>query len=299
MTAEPYRVVEVTPAWAIKPEPMGAKRKIWYRDPTTGHRLLFKHPRPNTGEHWAEKIAAEVASEIGVCHAEVDLAVYDGVRGSVTKDFTTDNKVLRHGNELLRRAIDDYNPDRTYHQPEHTLANIFAAVDEVFRVSGRLTARTTLASYLILDALIGNTDRHHENWGVLASSSANDRPCMEVAVAPSFDHASSLGRELTDARREQLLNEDRLSNYLSKGRGAIYWSADASHGPSPMELVRRASEAWKNVFAPGLVKVAAVSPDAWQHIVGRVPPSWMTATARRFACGVLRCSQGKLRALSL
>ena len=50
--------------------------------------------------------------------------------------------------------------------------------------------------YLMLDALIGNTDRHHENWGIMTG---RGRPQV---LAPTYDHASSLGRELSDQKRQ-------------------------------------------------------------------------------------------------
>ena len=65
---------------------------------------------------------------------------------------------------------------------------------------------TLIADYMVLDALIGNTDRHHENWGILRTRVDGQ---WEDKVAPSFDHASLLGRELQDVRREKLLVENR------------------------------------------------------------------------------------------
>ena len=64
--SNPYRIVDVKPEWIVDPEAMGTRTKFWYRDPDQQINWLFKHPRPNTGEHWAEKIAAEVASVIGI-----------------------------------------------------------------------------------------------------------------------------------------------------------------------------------------------------------------------------------------
>jgi hypothetical protein len=46
--------------------------------------------------------------------------------------------------------------------------------------------------YLMLDALIGNTDRHHENWGARVLAGLGNGRRMAV-LAPTYDHASSEG----------------------------------------------------------------------------------------------------------
>ena len=67
-----YPIIQVEPEWVLEPEDMGTKEKFWYRNPGDGGReWLFKNPRENTGEHWAEKIAAEVANVLGIPHATV------------------------------------------------------------------------------------------------------------------------------------------------------------------------------------------------------------------------------------
>ena len=58
-----YPVMEVHPHWATKPEQMGSKDKFWYRDPDDPNECdwLFKYPTEHTGQHWAEKVAYEIA----------------------------------------------------------------------------------------------------------------------------------------------------------------------------------------------------------------------------------------------
>ena len=86
---DPYPVTEVLPEWNREREEMGSKRKFWYRRPGPEEEIewLFKFPQPNTGQHWSEKIAAEVASVLEIPHARVELAVFSQEKGSVTKSF--------------------------------------------------------------------------------------------------------------------------------------------------------------------------------------------------------------------
>ena len=281
-----YPIVKVKPEWLRDPEDMGSKKKFWYL--ALGEQAgywLFKYPQAGTGQHWAEKIAAEVAKLVNIQCAKVELAVFGSEQGSVTKAFTGGKRELIHGNQILVRTVYGYDPERKFHQSSHTLANIWRAIDRVFKGNtGASRAKLRLAECLVLDALIGNTDRHHENWGILRKR-VGDR--WKGSVAPSFDHASSLGRELQDVRRERLLAENRVGEYAEKGRGAIYWSEDDRHGPSPLELVRRAVMSYPDLFLPVGKKFEKLDGKAMKDIVNRIPDGWISSFARKFAVDLL------------
>lgn len=86
-----YPVIDVSSATRDLIEPMGTKRKFWFRD-AGGARWLFKYSRLRTGEHWAEKIAAEIGVRLGIPVARVELGIYDGALGACSPFFA--NRVL-------------------------------------------------------------------------------------------------------------------------------------------------------------------------------------------------------------
>lgn len=65
-------------------EQLGSKRKFWFRH-TDGQRWLFKYARPRTGEHWAEKVAADVAEALQLPHARVELARFHEAWGAMIR----------------------------------------------------------------------------------------------------------------------------------------------------------------------------------------------------------------------
>ena len=83
-----YSIIEVKREWATESEDMGSKDKFWYLHPEDENAWLFKYPRPDTGEHWAEKLAAEVSALLEIPHARVELGIFENAKGSVTKSFT-------------------------------------------------------------------------------------------------------------------------------------------------------------------------------------------------------------------
>lgn len=61
---------------------------------------------------------------------------------------------------------------------------------------------------MCFDAWIANTDRHAENWGIIAKSNNIN------VLAPTFDQASSLGRNESD--------ENRIKRMQTKIRVIMY-----------------------------------------------------------------------------
>ncbi len=60
----------------------------------------------------------------------------------------------------------------------------------------------------VFDALTGNTDRHHENWGIVfdVMKSSRGSPSPLVRLSPAFDNGTSLGYNFPD---------EKLGSYLS------------------------------------------------------------------------------------
>lgn len=307
-----FPIVPVQAEWALDPEDMGSKRKFWYHDPGARHRWLFKHPRPGTGEHWAEKIAAEVGRVLAVSCAVVELAEFRGDRGSAACDFLLaqdmdfplgrsliaprEREELFHGNQVLGQTVPDYDSEQVRSQPEHSLDNIWRAFERVFiEPEAAERKRREFAGYLVLDAVIGNTDRHHENWGLGRIRQGDG---WIARLAPSFDHASSLGRELRDRKRGILLDERRIGSYAEKARGEIFLTPERTRPPSPLDLVRSAVEEQRQDFDPVLARLHGLRDSVIGDIVDRVPADWMNSVARDFATTLIRYNRDQLLELA-
>jgi hypothetical protein len=285
-----YPIIEIGPREPEDIEQLGSKPKFWFR--RGEERWLFKEARQNTGEHWAEKIAAEVAHLLGILAADVELATFGGKHGSATRSFVNLSlgSALIHGNELLAGLVAGYRRENRFKQSEHTLGNIIRAVSRIYPVGfekNRDAALHQLAGYVVLDALIGNTDRHHENWGLLFTFHGEHQK-VTMSVAPSFDHASSLGRELRDDKREQRLRNGTVHAYAQAGHGGIYLRQTDPHGASPLALALHARTEYPDYFAPWFDRVRELELHKVAAIVGDVPETWMSHAARRFAIELMQ-----------
>lgn len=99
-----FAIIEVPDNADQSSEDMGTKYKFWYLNPQLG-RCLFKQARPNTGEDWAEKLAAELAQLLGLPHVKYELATFKKQSGSISLSMLPRNAFLQHGNEILTSII--------------------------------------------------------------------------------------------------------------------------------------------------------------------------------------------------
>jgi hypothetical protein len=120
---------------------------------------------------------------------------------------------LVHGNELLTPIVPNYPTFATYNLSQHTIDLVSRIIpDESVNLpigwtvpSGIQKAVEVFVGYLLLNAWIGNGEIHHENWGVVRNKAVlNTSETAHLAsttsetvhLVPTYDHASSLGRDL-------------------------------------------------------------------------------------------------------
>lgn len=220
-------------------EAMGTKFKFWFQHPELGN-CLFKQARSNTGEDWAEKIAAELAQLLGLPHAKYELATWNDRPGTISPAMIPENGSLIHGNDILARLVSSYPRAQGYNVSQHTLDIVLQAIhDPVVNLpldwiplNGITTAIDTFVGYLLLDAWIGNGDRHHENWGFITAID------QSVHLSPTYDHASSLGRELLDSKRQERIHNNSVITYANRARSAFYAQAGDKKSPRWMCLLK-------------------------------------------------------------
>lgn len=261
-------------------EQMGSKTKFWIDYLGSNH--LFKIARSNTGEHWAERVAAAIAQELGVPCASVDLAIYQGQKGTISPTFLSNDETLIHGNEIMSRYISEYDAAKRFNHREHRIDLILDHVSQTTEAgpSINVNAKTAFVGYLVLDSIIGNTDRHHENWAIIHAPSS-DR------LAPTYDHASSLGRELSDEKRIKKMNSRGVGHYLRHGRGGIY-PPDGARDAAPYQLLAYLRElGYAEELGYWQERVSDVGVSRLVHQLDSVPEDWLSSTAKAFAAKVI------------
>lgn len=322
MTATPqafYEVRDISDWPEFSEEPQGGKKKCWLLEPLTlapsasglsspsrhakERRWLFKD-RAQGGDDWAERVAQEVAQALKLPCSEVVLVERAGVLGMMSLDFT-DNRShgdLVLGNELLLEMDPQYPSGRRFRFGAHTVDKVVGALRDSeiglpASLQGQLaTAAELFVGYLLLDVLIGNTDRHHENWGILRHPTL-ERPRW-ATLAPSFDHAASLGQILQDSERVQRLSTRDVSYtvaaYSSKARSALF----SREGDKRPLLLMEALLAAGRLLSHGATFWQSALSEVSQHFLDRcvdkVPAKMASEPAKRFAKAMLAVNRQKI-----
>ena len=297
-----YPIIAIPDEAGDSIEQLGTKRKFWFDD----KRRLFKQGRPGTGENWAEKVACELCEVLGLPHAHYDFAVWRGLPGVVTLSFSQPVWRLVHGNELLARIHADYFTQRRYQRRQHTVS-AFIGVGKDSRIEpppGSVlspplrVAADFMVGYLMLDCLIGNQDRHDENWGLMVHAGVPPR----VALAPTYDHASSLGRNETDERRRfSLGTKDRgsgLEAYCARARSAFYIHPDNNKTANTLGAFASARRLRGAAATFWLERLEKLGSAQFEAIFKQVPPDLISDAAIDFALRMLDVNRTRLLGLA-
>jgi hypothetical protein len=246
---------------------------------------------------------SELGALIGVPCAHVELASRDGEAGSISRNVVPFgwNRVL--GSVLLGTVIPDYvgavMDDRGRERPVrgrrgHSPQKIFEALagcDPPSEVDAD-SAIEVFAGYLVLDGWVANQDRHDQNWAVLRPAAGPGR----LRLAPSYDHASSVGFNLTDETRLKHLRPGGMNRFAGRGRANRFEHDPEAPSSAVMTLVELAhlalALAGEGVGRRLLQRLRNVQRSQVEEVVAMVPG--LSETTATFILELLDVNQRRL-----
>jgi hypothetical protein len=149
----------------------GGTRAKRYLQNEVGDRYYFKQSYKREVidykyEFWSEIIASEVGKLFGFDMLQYDLAVGKDMIGCISRSMiTTDGHELNEGGKYLQAFDNEFQPDIKSTRSQYS----FQLVDEAFEAFGLDEYMDRFVYMLVFDALIGNSDRHQENWAFITS----------------------------------------------------------------------------------------------------------------------------------
>jgi hypothetical protein len=292
-----FAVIDIPPDAPAETEHLGTKEKFWFQDASLGS-CLFKKARSGTGEDWSEKIAAELCKLLGLPHANCELATFNGQNGTVSPSFIPDGGSLSLGNEVLSQSFASY-PKSESSPSQHTVDRVFQTLNKLELhlpqkwdpPDGITCVAEVFLGYLLLDAWIGNTDRHHENWGIILLSKSR-------YLAPTYDHASSLGRNLSNTERlNRLSTKDRgysVEAFVEKALSCLYRQSSDNKPLKVHDAFCQAAQLYPQAACVWLEKLSQISSDRTLELFGRVPCQRISPVAIEFAQTMLEINKHRL-----
>lgn len=148
---------------------------------------IVKHAKDCITSVFSEHIASRFIRNLGIpCH-ETYLGYYDDQLVVILKDFTTKDAKLRSYKSTRQSSEGTDLSGKGY-----TYKDVLYLISKHKKMSEENKQKTLVRFWdmFICDAILGNRDRHHGNWGYLA--------CKDGYVpAPIYDNGASLFPDLS------------------------------------------------------------------------------------------------------
>ncbi len=147
----------------------GTRDKKIYLNPEDWELYYFKQSfkkgqRDYRHEFWSEIIASEIGIMLGFDVLRYDIAIRGNVVGCISKSMINQaSEELVEGGKYLQAFDNTFNPENVKQRNQYNFELIVGALN-LFQKEKHLAK---LIEIVVFDALIGNSDRHQENWGII------------------------------------------------------------------------------------------------------------------------------------
>ncbi len=171
------KLFEITEEWSPQPwySTGGTRAKKYLQSPDGEYyyfkRSQYKDPtakKPGKDfkyEFWSEVIAYEVGTLLGFNVLRYDIATDGEIMGCISQSMiNSEEEVLVEGVKYLQAFSWDYNPALKEHRTWYT----FQLIRSSLKNAGfDKSVIHQIIEIIMFDALIGNGDRHQENWAII------------------------------------------------------------------------------------------------------------------------------------
>lgn len=169
----------------------GSERKESVLSPN-GTYFMLKFPKLVNGietfSHISEYLGSKIFQLAGLNAQEVYLGIFKGEQVVACRDFNANGYAFVPFNGVGESSLDN---DRKNYSYEYS--DIMRMLHDNVKLTNIDETVSTFWRMYIVDALIGNFDRHGSNWGFLKKNNA-------YTLAPIFDNGSCLFPRLTNDR---------------------------------------------------------------------------------------------------
>lgn len=246
----PIDVVDWAPDAEYAVFPQGARAKEAYLAPPVvsdqvlvpNKRYLFKQSkRSYPDQFWGEVMAYRIGCLLGVVVPPAFHAFNSSthVSAALIEWFYGGSEVFVQGGDFMLMVRPDY--DRTK-GTKHNLEDLRILMQALKSKQKFLDNwRQWWIDALLFDALIGNTDRHQDNWGIIFES--NGPTDLVGRMSPLFDNGTSLGHERF-VERVAGWDHAMVLRYIHRGTHHIKWSLSGDRLDGHFLLLSHAIRTW-------------------------------------------------------
>jgi hypothetical protein len=177
----------------------GAEKKIGIMIKDKPYFVKFRKNSPEgyRFSHVSEYLGSHIFSDLGISVQETDLGMYDGKEIVLVRDFLEKDEVFVPFNGVGDSSLDE---DKEKYQYEYD--DIVEMLQSNINLTNVMETIDCFWNMYIVDALLGNFDRHGSNWGFIKKNNT-------YRMAPVFDNGSCLFPLLnTDGKMDEVLSSE-------------------------------------------------------------------------------------------
>ncbi len=299
--AEFYNITDWTPRnWETTPK--GTRPHTIIEDPTTSEAYYFKQSKLDyPSEIWSEIIASKFGKLIGIRTLDYNIALHGNTLGCLSKSMINNNfAMLYHGVDVLNDFSSEFSIT------DKPIVS-FQQIEEICKLEMFDTFLSKFIEMIIFDSIIGNTDRHTENWAFIVNITLKLKdhtvgkkidllgsilnlfknplsPVQKSKIitnlsieatnakynfSPIYDNGSCLGREKIEIDVRKLLKDKiMLDAYLNRGKHEIRWNNEKMNF---FDLCKKIQDNHKNIVRDVVDKILSkASNDAITKLVHEI-----------------------------
>lgn len=220
-----------------------------------GQRYLFKRSSPRYSEQfWVEIFAYQLSKQIHIPVPPAYVAYNSSEQdqaGALIEWFLqpidkTNREIYTHGGDYCQQHIPSFDRKKGKQHSFEIIEKIFNDLAEKHSHC-KDDWKIHWAKILTFDSIIGNTDRHQDNWGIILNPLNGN-----MRIAPIFDNGTSMGHELSREKLAHYSNQELLEKYISRGWHHMKWGINdptqMGHAELLEKLVNKYPETYDTVL---------------------------------------------------
>jgi len=173
---------------------------------------------------------------------------------------TSRHEIYIPGGDYCQQYISNFDRKKGRQHNFQTVDEIFTDLSNGHHFSEDWKAYWAKA--FIFDALIGNTDRHQDNWGIIMNPDN-----LEMRISPVFDNGTSMGHEIS-ARKFMTFNDgEQIGRYVSKGWHHMKWKPNDKEQTRHLELVKKLADKYPETRQVMIERLNMVSNQSFKGIL--------------------------------
>jgi hypothetical protein len=223
---------------------------------------FFKYEKYNCSESCSEKIAYEIAKVLNKQCAEIEFAQDEkGVVGIISYLFVDVNNIKQ--SKIHIDAKDFFNQSEFNRKEFCTIKSIKKFLDKI-----DTNLFKDFLGIMVFDALIGETDRHEENWGL--SKTGN-----KYQISPLYDNGCNLLREF---KNKEIANKyyngtKNFDKYILRSKTLIYKENGQLY--KHMELIKQLYEDYPEIISKEIQNLNRLTDSEIKKILNKIPKKFL------------------------